>query len=50
MYTKEVAILGIVVLESVALLQGINGIVFTAVIAVIAGIAGYEIRILKENK
>lgn len=50
MYVKEVAIAGIVVLEAIAIYQGINGILLTGVIAVIAGISGYEIRISKEKK
>lgn len=49
MYVKEVAITGIVILESIALLKGINGVLLTGVIALIAGLAGYEIRILKER-
>ena len=49
MYVKEVSILGIVLLEVVALMQGINGILLTTVIAVIAGIAGYEFRIYRNR-
>ena len=50
MYEKEVAIAGIVVLEAIALWQGINGVILAAAIGIIAGIAGYEIRVLKEMK
>lgn len=42
-YIKETAIIGLVVIESVALFNGINGVVLSAVIALIAGIAGYKI-------
>ena len=34
------AIVGIVILESIALLNGINGVLLTGVIAVLAGLAG----------
>lgn len=42
-YIKEVAIAGIVVLESIALYKGVNGVVLTMVVGIIAGIAGYKI-------
>lgn len=44
-YTKEVAIAGIVILEGIALYQGINGTALAAVIAVIAGLAGYSVGV-----
>lgn len=42
------AIAGLVILEIVALLKGINGTLFTMVIAVIAGIGGWAIPSPKE--
>jgi len=39
-----VAILAIVILETIALLRGINGAAFGVSIAVIAGLAGYKIK------
>jgi len=45
-----VAIVAIVALEIVALLQGINGAVFTWVVVVIAGLGGYEIKAFKEHR
>ena len=36
------AIVGIVILEAIALSKGINGVALITVICVIAGIAGYE--------
>ena len=42
-YVKEVAIAGLVVLELAAIYAGINGVIFSVVIALIAGIAGYKI-------
>ena len=42
-YVKEVAVTGLVVLEVAALSMGINGVLFSAVICLIAGIAGYKI-------
>lgn len=49
MYTKTVAIVGLVVLESIALLEGIDGAFLLPVACIIAGLAGYEFRILKEQ-
>jgi len=42
------AIGGIVLLECVALSQGIDGIALAAVIAVLAGLGGYTIAKVKE--
>ncbi len=42
-YVKEVAIVGIVVLEGIALYLGINGTALAAAVAVIAGLAGYGV-------
>ena len=39
-----VAIGGIVVLESIALLKGIDGTILTMVVATLAGLGGYYIR------
>ena len=49
MYVKEIAIGGIVVLEIIALLNGINGTVLTLVVAIIAGIAGYEFKLYRNK-
>jgi len=48
-YIREVAIAGIVILESVALMKGIDGQVLSLVIATIAGIAGYTLRRVRED-
>lgn len=50
MYTKEVAIAGIVLLEAEALWLGYNGVFLAGVIAIVAGIAGYKIRMVREKK
>lgn len=42
-YIKEIAIIGIVVIVSVALFKGINGVLLASAIGAIAGIAGYQI-------
>ena len=42
--TAMVAITGIVVLDSIALMNGINGTLFTLAMVTISGIAGYEIK------
>lgn len=38
------AILALMVMEVVAMLKGIDGVMFSLVVASIAGIAGYELR------
>ena len=38
------AIMAIVILDAIALMNGIDGILLTAAIAVIAGISGYELK------
>ena len=43
-YVREVAIAGLVVLESLALMKGIDGTILSMVIAIIAGLAGYTVR------
>ena len=48
-YIREIAIAGIVILESVALMKGIDGQVLSLVIATIAGIAGYTLRRVRED-
>lgn len=50
MYVKEVAIAGIVLLEAEALWLGYNGVILAGVIAIIAGLAGYKIRMAGEKK
>jgi len=39
-----VAIGGIVVLESIALMKGIDGTILTMVVATLAGLGGYYVR------
>jgi len=48
-WTPVVAIVCITALEVVALLQGINGAVFGIVIAALAGLGGYEIKVLRDK-
>ena len=47
-YIKEIGIASISCLTAYALYLGHNGVMFSAVIAVIAGISGYEIGIKKK--
>jgi len=44
-YVKEVAIAGIVILESIALMKGIDGAMLGLALSVIGGIVGYSVRI-----
>jgi len=48
--TVIVAILCITALEVVALAQGVDGAVFGVVIAAIAGLGGYEIKVLRDKR
>ena len=48
-YIREVAIMGIVILEAIALMNGIDGQILSLVIATIAGIAGYTLRRVRED-
>ena len=50
MYVKEVAIAGIVMLESIALVQGIDGAFLLPIVCIISGIAGYTIGMQKREK
>ncbi len=43
-WTPVVAIACIAIIEIVALLKGINGVVFSLSIAAISGLGGYQIR------
>ena len=44
-----VAISAVAVLESVALICGVDGALFMSSLALIGGIAGYEIKNIKNN-
>lgn len=44
------AILCITALEVVAITQGVNGAVLGIVIAAIAGLGGYEIKVLRDKR
>lgn len=50
METKNVAIAGLVVLESISLLKGIDGAFLLPIVWIIAGVAGYEFGVLKERR
>jgi hypothetical protein len=44
------AIAGITILESIALLTGIDGALLMPVVAVIAGLAGYQYAVVKSKQ
>ncbi len=44
------AMLCITMLECAALLQGINGVMLTGVIGILAGLGGYKFGVLKNDK
>ena len=48
-WTPIIAMLSIVVLEAIALLKGVDGAVFGIVIAALAGLGGYELKIFKDK-
>ncbi len=43
------AICGIVILESLAIIKGIDGTILTMVVATLAGLGGYYIRGVKDD-
>ena len=47
--TPIIAIVAIVLLEVVALLQGINGVMLAGSIAIIAGLGGYTAKTVKDK-
>jgi len=44
------AIMAILILTAIALFQGINGAIFSVVIATIAGLAGFRLSKLKKHQ
>jgi hypothetical protein len=48
-WTPIAAMVGIVILESIALLKGIDGAVFGIVIAALAGLGGYQVKVFKNK-
>lgn len=48
-YIKEVAIIGLVVLEVAALCNGIDGLYFSIVIGAIAALAGYTVGVFVKD-
>ena len=48
-WTPIVAMLCIAALEVIALLKGVNGAGFGMVIAALAGLGGYEIKVLRDK-
>lgn len=49
-YIKELGIISITCLTGYALYLGYNGALFSVVIAVIAGISGYELGVKKKSE
>jgi len=49
-WVKLTAIVSVTGLMAYALHLGFNGLILTAVIAAISGIAGYEFHVVKERK
>ncbi|RLE08945.1 hypothetical protein DRZ78_00015 [Candidatus Aerophobetes bacterium] len=43
-----VAIIALTILESIALLKGLDGVLFSFVVAVISGLGGYNIKKIKD--
>ena len=43
------AIAGIVILESIALVKGVNGVMFSTAIGFVAGIAGYTMKYIRDR-
>ncbi len=49
-WTPIVAMVCIAGLEALALVKGVNGTVFSLVVAALAGLGGYELKVLLEKK
>lgn len=49
-WTPIVAMICIAGLEALAMVKGINGALFGIVIAALAGLGGYEIKVLRDRK
>lgn len=49
-WIKLAAVLGITILELVALLKGVNGAVLSVVLAILGGIAGFELKEIINKK
>ena len=49
-WTPVIAMVCITALEVIALLKGVDGAVFGIVIAALAGLGGYEIKVLRDKK
>ncbi|MBA7714629.1 hypothetical protein ES703_123658 [subsurface metagenome] len=49
-WTPIVAIICIAGLEALAVLKGINGATFGLVVAALAGLGGYELKVLRDKK
>lgn len=48
-WTPIIAIVCIAGLEALAISQGINGAAFGLVVAAIAGLGGYEVKVLRDK-
>ena len=48
-YTKEIAIIAVVILEAIALAKGFDGAGLASALAVIGGLAGYSIGKKREK-
>lgn len=48
--TPIIAILCITALEIVAITQGVNGAILGIVVAAIAGLGGYELKVLRDKR
>jgi len=44
-----IAIICITILEGIALLKGINGTIFSVSCAIIGGLGGYQIKVIRNN-
>lgn len=49
-WTPILAMICITSLEVVALLQGTNGAIFGIVIAALAGLGGYQLKVIREKR
>ena len=48
-WTPIVALICITILEAIALVKGVNGAIFGLAITALAGLGGYELKILRDK-
>lgn len=48
-WTPIVVVICLTILEAIALIKGVNGAIFGLVVTALAGLGGYELKVLKDK-